>query len=93
MSSVGVPFVVPLFRHFGASGTRAGSGGYSYLYEPMWWAGMISITRYKMRGGGRDEEAIATHQPVPWTCRDISGVLFITSKFKHIAIAFHSHKQ
>ncbi|KAL0549972.1 hypothetical protein IC582_014467 [Cucumis melo] len=42
MSSVGVPFVVPLFRHFGASGTRAGSGGYSYLYEPMWWAGMIS---------------------------------------------------
>ncbi|KAL0554839.1 hypothetical protein IC582_008767 [Cucumis melo] len=42
MSSVGVPFVVPLFRHFGASGTRAGSGGYSYLFEPMWWAGMIS---------------------------------------------------
>ncbi|KAA0032824.1 ras-related protein RABH1b-like isoform X1 [Cucumis melo var. makuwa] len=36
MSSVGVPFVVPLFRHFGASGTKAGSGGYSYLYEPMW---------------------------------------------------------
>ncbi|KAA0049138.1 hypothetical protein IC582_012451 [Cucumis melo] len=27
----------------GASGTRAGSGGYSYLYEPMWWAGMISM--------------------------------------------------
>ncbi|KAA0053634.1 putative magnesium transporter NIPA2 isoform X2 [Cucumis melo var. makuwa] len=42
MSSVGVPFVVPLFRHFGASGTRAGCGGYSYLFEPMWWAGMIS---------------------------------------------------
>ncbi|KAL0543723.1 hypothetical protein IC582_018829 [Cucumis melo] len=42
MSSVGVPFVVPLFRHFGASGTRAGSEGYSYLFEPMWWAGMIS---------------------------------------------------
>uniref|UniRef100_A0A9I9EHZ3 Uncharacterized protein n=1 Tax=Cucumis melo TaxID=3656 RepID=A0A9I9EHZ3_CUCME len=42
MSFVGVPFVVPLFRHFSASGTRAGSGGYSYLFEPMWWAGMIS---------------------------------------------------
>ncbi|XP_038897578.1 probable magnesium transporter NIPA2 [Benincasa hispida] len=27
----------------GSSGTRAGSGGYSYLYEPMWWAGMISM--------------------------------------------------
>ncbi|XP_023528070.1 probable magnesium transporter NIPA2 [Cucurbita pepo subsp. pepo] len=27
----------------GASGTRAGSGGYSYLHEPMWWAGMISM--------------------------------------------------
>lgn len=27
----------------GATGTRAGSGGYSYLYEPMWWAGMISM--------------------------------------------------
>ncbi|XP_022974774.1 probable magnesium transporter NIPA2 [Cucurbita maxima] len=27
----------------GAVGNRAGSGGYSYLYEPMWWAGMISM--------------------------------------------------
>nr|KAJ0207555.1 hypothetical protein LSAT_V11C500266110 [Lactuca sativa] len=26
----------------GASGIRAGSGGYSYLYEPLWWVGMIT---------------------------------------------------
>ncbi|THG03899.1 hypothetical protein TEA_016399 [Camellia sinensis var. sinensis] len=26
-----------------ASGVRAGVGGYSYLYEPLWWVGMISI--------------------------------------------------
>ncbi|KAL7594538.1 hypothetical protein Lser_V15G29530 [Lactuca serriola] len=27
----------------GASGTRAGSGGHSYLKQPMWWVGMISM--------------------------------------------------
>ncbi|XP_024969790.1 probable magnesium transporter NIPA1 [Cynara cardunculus var. scolymus] len=27
----------------GATGTRAGSGGYSYLKEPWWWAGMVSM--------------------------------------------------
>ncbi|XP_050233527.1 probable magnesium transporter NIPA4 [Mercurialis annua] len=26
-----------------ASGLRAGSGGYSYLYEPLWWIGMITM--------------------------------------------------
>nr|XP_004250380.1 probable magnesium transporter NIPA4 isoform X1 [Solanum lycopersicum] len=26
-----------------ASGLRAGSGGYSYLMEPLWWAGMITM--------------------------------------------------
>ncbi|KAM0031553.1 putative magnesium transporter NIPA [Helianthus debilis subsp. tardiflorus] len=26
----------------GASGTRAGVGGYSYLLEPLWWVGMIT---------------------------------------------------
>ncbi|KAF5936815.1 probable magnesium transporter NIPA4 isoform X1 [Camellia sinensis] len=26
-----------------ASGVRAGVGGYSYLYEPLWWVGMISM--------------------------------------------------
>ncbi|GAB2210015.1 hypothetical protein Droror1_Dr00015265 [Drosera rotundifolia] len=27
----------------GTNGTRAGSGGYSYLHEPWWWAGMITM--------------------------------------------------
>ncbi|PPD86233.1 hypothetical protein GOBAR_DD16820 [Gossypium barbadense] len=27
----------------GASGIRAGVGGYTYLLEPLWWAGMITI--------------------------------------------------
>nr|GMD75979.1 probable magnesium transporter NIPA1 isoform X1 [Ipomoea batatas] len=27
----------------GASGIRAGSGGYSYLLEPYWWAGMLTM--------------------------------------------------
>ncbi|BBG93393.1 Probable magnesium transporter NIPA6, partial [Prunus dulcis] len=26
----------------GTKGIRAGSGGYTYLYEPLWWVGMIS---------------------------------------------------
>ncbi|CAI0556837.1 unnamed protein product [Linum tenue] len=26
-----------------ASGLRAGAGGYSYLYEPLWWIGMTTI--------------------------------------------------
>ncbi|KAK4354901.1 hypothetical protein RND71_027095 [Anisodus tanguticus] len=26
-----------------ATGTRAGSGGHSYLLEPMWWAGMLTM--------------------------------------------------
>ncbi|TQD72559.1 hypothetical protein C1H46_041904 [Malus baccata] len=27
----------------GTTGTRAGLGGYTYLYEPLWWAGMIAM--------------------------------------------------
>ncbi|EFJ25462.1 hypothetical protein SELMODRAFT_267604 [Selaginella moellendorffii] len=27
----------------GASGVRAGVGGYSYLLEPLWWSGMITM--------------------------------------------------
>ncbi|KAJ8541637.1 hypothetical protein K7X08_002453 [Anisodus acutangulus] len=27
----------------GSSGLRAGAGGYSYLVEPLWWAGMITM--------------------------------------------------
>lgn len=27
----------------GTTGTRAGSGGHTYLYEPWWWAGMLTM--------------------------------------------------
>ncbi|KAJ4846038.1 hypothetical protein Tsubulata_002553 [Turnera subulata] len=27
----------------GETGTRAGMGGHAYLYEPLWWAGMIAM--------------------------------------------------
>ncbi|KAL3324091.1 hypothetical protein AABB24_038327 [Solanum stoloniferum] len=27
----------------GASGTRASSGGYGYLWEPLWWIGMVTM--------------------------------------------------
>lgn len=27
----------------GATGTRAGVGGYTYLLEPLWWAGMVTM--------------------------------------------------
>ncbi|XP_021834657.1 probable magnesium transporter NIPA2 isoform X2 [Prunus avium] len=27
----------------GTKGIRAGSGGYTYLYEPLWWVGMIAM--------------------------------------------------
>ncbi|XP_040964206.1 probable magnesium transporter NIPA6 isoform X1 [Gossypium hirsutum] len=30
-------------KRAGASGTRAGVGGYTYLLEPLWWAGMITM--------------------------------------------------
>uniref|UniRef100_A0A2P2K506 Probable magnesium transporter n=1 Tax=Rhizophora mucronata TaxID=61149 RepID=A0A2P2K506_RHIMU len=29
-------------KRAGAAGTRAGVGGYSYLLEPLWWAGMVT---------------------------------------------------
>ncbi|KAH9657376.1 putative magnesium transporter NIPA6 [Citrus sinensis] len=29
-------------KRAGASGTRAGVGGYTYLLEPLWWAGMVT---------------------------------------------------
>ncbi|KAA8527907.1 hypothetical protein F0562_035224 [Nyssa sinensis] len=31
------------FLKAGITGTKAGSGGYSYLLEPWWWAGMITM--------------------------------------------------
>ncbi|EOA27480.1 hypothetical protein CARUB_v10023617mg [Capsella rubella] len=30
-------------KRAGAIGTRAGYGGYTYLLEPLWWAGMITM--------------------------------------------------
>ncbi|CAI0438410.1 unnamed protein product [Linum tenue] len=31
-------------KRAGASGTRAGVGGYTYLLEPLWWVGMVTMT-------------------------------------------------
>ncbi|KAM7251566.1 hypothetical protein ACFE04_023449 [Oxalis oulophora] len=41
---IGSSFIVKKkgLKKAGASGLRAGSGGYSYLYEPLWWVGMIT---------------------------------------------------
>lgn len=30
-------------KRAGTSGTRAGVGGYTYLLEPLWWAGMVTM--------------------------------------------------
>ncbi|KAI3788875.1 hypothetical protein L2E82_01655 [Cichorium intybus] len=42
---IGSSFIVKKkgLKKAGASGIRAGSGGYSYLYEPLWWVGMITM--------------------------------------------------
>ncbi|KAK4784546.1 hypothetical protein SAY86_018914 [Trapa natans] len=42
---IGSSFIIKKkgLKKAGATGTRAGSGGYSYLYEPCWWAGMITM--------------------------------------------------
>ncbi|XWS09203.1 hypothetical protein CRYUN_Cryun40dG0065700 [Craigia yunnanensis] len=42
---IGSSFIVKKkgLKKAGATGTRAGQGGYSYLYEPCWWAGMITM--------------------------------------------------
>ncbi|PKI34775.1 hypothetical protein CRG98_044842 [Punica granatum] len=42
---IGSSFIVKKkgLKKAGATGTRAGSGGYSYLYEPWWWAGMTTM--------------------------------------------------
>ncbi|KAG1328124.1 putative magnesium transporter NIPA4 [Cocos nucifera] len=42
---IGASFIVKKkgLKKAGASGVRAGSGGYSYLYEPLWWIGMIAM--------------------------------------------------
>lgn len=42
---IGSSFIVKKkgLKKAGASGARAGAGGYSYLYEPLWWVGMITM--------------------------------------------------
>eukprot|EP00249_Psilotum_nudum_P015235 c25217_g2_i1 orf=3-1004(-) len=42
---IGVSFILKKkgLRRAGASGVRAGVGGYSYLYEPLWWLGLLTM--------------------------------------------------
>ncbi|KAF7024856.1 hypothetical protein CFC21_037133 [Triticum aestivum] len=42
---VGVSFIVKKkgLRRAGAVGSRAGVGGYGYLWEPLWWVGMVTM--------------------------------------------------
>ncbi|KAL6619212.1 hypothetical protein ACP70R_034351 [Stipagrostis hirtigluma subsp. patula] len=42
---IGASFIVKKkgLKKAAASGVRAGVGGYSYLLEPLWWAGMITM--------------------------------------------------
>jgi len=42
---IGSSFVIKKIglKKAGDSGVRAGSGGHSYLYEPLWWLGMITM--------------------------------------------------
>ncbi|OAY77831.1 probable magnesium transporter NIPA6 isoform X1 [Ananas comosus] len=42
---IGASFILKKkgLKRAGKSGTRAGVGGYTYLLEPLWWAGMITM--------------------------------------------------
>ncbi|KAF8394034.1 hypothetical protein HHK36_020236 [Tetracentron sinense] len=42
---IGSSFIVKKkgLKRAGVHGIRAGSGGYSYLYEPLWWVGMTTM--------------------------------------------------
>ncbi|KAF0895645.1 hypothetical protein E2562_013932 [Oryza meyeriana var. granulata] len=43
---IGASFIIKkkgLKKAASSSGLRAGVGGYSYLYEPLWWVGMITM--------------------------------------------------
>ncbi|KAL0356612.1 UNVERIFIED_CONTAM: putative magnesium transporter NIPA6 [Sesamum calycinum] len=42
---IGTSFILKKkgLRQAAAAGTRAGVGGYTYLLEPLWWAGMITM--------------------------------------------------
>ncbi|KAH6768361.1 magnesium transporter [Perilla frutescens var. frutescens] len=43
---IGSSFIIKKkgLKKAGASGTRASDGGFSYLKEPMWWVGMITMS-------------------------------------------------
>ncbi|WMV50519.1 hypothetical protein MTR67_043904 [Solanum verrucosum] len=45
---IGASFIIKKkgLKKAGASGVRAGVGGYSYLNEPLWWVGMITSELY-----------------------------------------------
>ncbi|CAO1943468.1 unnamed protein product [Urochloa humidicola] len=42
---IGASFIIKKkgLKKAASSGVRAGVGGYSYLYEPLWWVGMITM--------------------------------------------------
>lgn len=42
---IGASFILKKkgLKRAGANGTRAGVGGYTYLLEPLWWAGMVTM--------------------------------------------------
>ncbi|KAK3195061.1 hypothetical protein Dsin_026371 [Dipteronia sinensis] len=42
---IGASFILKKkgLKRAGASGTRAGVGGYTYLLEPLWWVGMVTM--------------------------------------------------
>ncbi|XP_017187473.1 probable magnesium transporter NIPA2 isoform X2 [Malus domestica] len=42
---IGTSFIIKKkgLKKAGTTRTRAGLGGYTYLYEPLWWAGMIAM--------------------------------------------------
>ncbi|KAH7568151.1 hypothetical protein JRO89_XS07G0248000 [Xanthoceras sorbifolium] len=42
---IGASFIIKKIglQRAGASGTRASSGGYGYLREPLWWVGMVTM--------------------------------------------------
>ncbi|XP_043706128.1 probable magnesium transporter NIPA2 [Telopea speciosissima] len=42
---IGTSFIVKKkgLKRAGVNGLRAGSGGYTYLYEPLWWIGLLTM--------------------------------------------------
>ena len=42
---IGASFIIKKkgLKLAGASGVRAGSGGFGYLLQPLWWAGLLSM--------------------------------------------------